>query len=94
MPTARDFDQMLKCGLELKGLAQKVIDFSKMNSSSEVPEDAGEEDMVEIESKDSSEGEDIAKEDYASKMGQGKKGKGRMAALAIVLKKKMNNKKK
>ena len=45
MPTIRDFDQMLKAALELKDLAQKFIDFAKVQGAGEGGE--GEEDLEE-----------------------------------------------
>lgn len=47
MPNSRDWDQMLKAGLEMKAQAQKFIDFAKMYGAGEGGE--GEEDLEEVE---------------------------------------------
>lgn len=55
MPNPRDWDQMLKTGLEMKALSQKFIDFAKMYGAGEGGE--GEEDLEEIEDEDTEESE-------------------------------------
>lgn len=87
MPTTRDYDQAMKAALEMKGLAQKFIDFVKPYTSAEVPDDAGEEDLEEVEDDDSQD------ETFSiPKQGEEEappKNKGRVKALALLLKKKM-----
>ena len=50
MASTRDWEQMLKTGLEMKGMAQKFIDFAHMNGAGKGGE--GEDDLEELPEND------------------------------------------
>ena len=81
MISTRDLDQMLQSALEMKALAQKFIDFAKMNGSGEG--DEGQDDLEEGEDVEE-EGNDDNVSEPAPSMNKGKN-----AAIIIALKKKM-----
>lgn len=87
MPTTRDYDQAMKAALEMKMLSQKFIDFVKPYTSAEVPDDAGEEDMEEVPDNEDTSYDGEEEGDSSSKAP--KKNKGRIEAMALLLKKKM-----
>ena len=82
MPSARDWDQMLKTGLEMKGMAQKFIDFAKMYGAGKGGE--GEDDLEEQDD-DMSDTEEESGEDKPSPLSSERNPK---AALILALGKK------
>lgn len=88
MPSARDWDQMLKAALDVKGLAQKFIDFAHMNGAGKGGE--GEEDLAEQPEEDGEDSmipeDESAEEDAPEARPMGERNK--KAAIIIAIGKK------
>lgn len=82
-PTIRDYDQMLKAALEMKMMAQKFIDFAKLQGAGEGEE--GEEDLVPPGEDEEMEDEEMEDEEKAPKS----MNKGKNLAIILALRKRM-----
>ena len=70
MPSNRDWEQMLKIGLEMKGMSQKFIDFAHMNGAGQGGE--GEEDLEELPASDTEDTLDAPEEKPSRMLGKPK----------------------
>lgn len=81
MATVRDYDQMLKVGLEMKESAQKIIDFCKMNGAGEGGE--GEEDLKSVDEEEENDTNDTEESSGPVRLN------GKNSAILVALRKKM-----